>query len=455
MQKYTINITIDYDYCIGCKRCIENCPNDVLEFRKEKVIVKNIKYCNICKNYEHTFDEGVYEKYLGDFNCIIECPTNSISISLKYEYYFWEQIFGFLIGNLQYSDKLIISKDFERKNIDFPIEINSNKNVYFEDDLENDFIKISDDFEDFIKHLEILDRTLVLRIDNRELDKKNVEVFANKLYNVYMSLYKKNSYKKEELNSFHHYLNFIFYVLDFYPIDREGNTLSEELHNKWVVSLYKKHVYDLTSTVQTEIMHFVTMSEETRKDFYKERREKNFFKKLYEIKSRTKKDLKEEEKIERNYLELIKKGESEIVEFKSTFKWDINEKRINKQLPKKVCESICAFLNSRGGVLFIGVQDDTELYGLSDDIKHIFKNIDNFLQAISKSIRESLGGAGIDIAIFIKDLEGKKICIIEVDPSKEPVFFENKDFLVRRGTSNHNLNPKDFLEYYQSRFFKK
>ncbi len=449
-----IEILIESDLCIGCKVCIKSCPNDVFGFRKDKIYLKNETNCDTCKNFEYTFDKGIYKKEIGNFECIKDCPFNCISIILNYNYQFWEKIIGYLRENYNFSDKLIITKRTDLIS-ETPFDIDSNTNIYFEDDIEYDLINISSDFKDLIQNLSFLENNLILNINNEDIKKSNAEIFAKKLLDVYFSISAKQPFKKDDQEIFHNYLNFLLYVLNFYPLDNEGNTLSEDLHNKWFKFVYRKHISDLTSSVQTEILHFITMSEDIRKEFYKERREKNFFKKLFEIKARTKKDLNEEELKEKNYLKLIEKGESEVVEFKSTFKWDINENRANRELPKKVCESISAFLNSRGGILFIGVQDNGEIYGLNDDIKNIFKSIDNYLQAVSKTIKDSLGGAGIDSPISIIELKGKNICIIEVDPSEKPVFFEKKDFLVRRGTSNHRLNTKDFLEYYHSRFFKK
>lgn len=454
MPIYYIEILIESDSCIGCKSCIKNCPNNVFGFRKEEIYLKNEKDCDTCMNFEYTFDKGIYEKDIGNFECIKECPFSCISINLNYKYQFWENIIGFLRGNYHFSDKLTIFKESDVL-YETPFGIDSNPNIYFEDDIEYDLINLSSDFKDLINNLKYLEENLVLNISNEEIKKSNAEIFAKKLYNFYLSISTKQPYKKEDQKMFHNYLNFLLYVLNYYPLDIEGNTFSDDLHNKWFKSVYSKHISDLTSSIQTEIPHFITMSKDIRKEFYRERRDKNFFKKLYEIKSKTKKNLNEEELKEKNYLKLIEKGESEVVEFKSTFKWDINEKRVNKELPKKVCESINAFLNSRGGVLFIGIQDNGEIYGLNDDIKNIFKNNDNFLQTVSKSIKDSLGGAGIDSSISIIELKGKEICMIEVKPSEKPVFIEKKDFFVRRGTSNHRLNTKDFLEYYQSRFFKK
>jgi len=62
-------------------------------------------------------------------------------------------------------------------------------------------------------------------------------------------------------------------------------------------------------------------------------------------------------------LELIKKGESEKIEFKSTLRTNLYTKEIDKKIELSVLKTINAFLNSNGGTLLIGVNDKGELLG--------------------------------------------------------------------------------------------
>lgn len=55
---------------------------------------------------------------------------------------------------------------------------------------------------------------------------------------------------------------------------------------------------------------------------------------------------------------LILSGESDTVEFKSTLRYDLRENIVNKKLEYVVSKTIAAFLNSRGGDLFIGIDDN-------------------------------------------------------------------------------------------------
>lgn len=152
-------------------------------------------------------------------------------------------------------------------------------------------------------------------------------------------------------------------------------------------------------------------------------------------------------------IRIILQGESELVEFKTSFKWDVNEQKCNKKLPQMVTEAMCAFANSRGGgVLFIGVTDNGKLEGISSDITNCFhKSIDKFQIEVPKKVREDIG-AGIIYTIEVKVLESKNICIIDVEPSISPIFMLKGNFLVRKGSSNHKLNAKETYEYIGNYF---
>lgn len=152
------------------------------------------------------------------------------------------------------------------------------------------------------------------------------------------------------------------------------------------------------------------------------------------------------------YLKLIENGESETIEFKSTFKYDIIEKKHNNDLTHLISIAVCAFLNSRGGTLFIGIEDNKNIIGLDYDLKKVFKNIDIFQQEIAKTIRDDLGGSGIQFDLNIEQLKGKQVCIISVKPSERPIFFKNKAYFVRKGTQNQSLNPKEAVDHISVRY---
>ena len=66
--------------------------------------------------------------------------------------------------------------------------------------------------------------------------------------------------------------------------------------------------------------------------------------------------------------ELVLIGENEKLELKSTLRYDIRENTVNKKLEFVIAKTISAFLNSEGGILIIGVDDDGNALGLDKDL---------------------------------------------------------------------------------------
>ena len=92
-----------------------------------------------------------------------------------------------------------------------------------------------------------------------------------------------------------------------------------------------------------------------------------------------------EETHHRPVTDLIPLGESYTLEFKSTLQWDVVHDNQNKALRLSVLKTIAAFLNSQGGTLVIGVEDDGSIIGLAPDFK-LLSGSDRF-----KLITEHIG----------------------------------------------------------------
>lgn len=154
--------------------------------------------------------------------------------------------------------------------------------------------------------------------------------------------------------------------------------------------------------------------------------------------------------------ELIKLGESVNLEFKSTLRWDIIQK-IQKGSTTFRAETIAAFLNSDGGTLIIGVEDNGQVFGLENDLKTLGNSKDKFLQTLSSLIHSCIGSSYSQfIKSRIKSHEGKSICVVDVDKSTEPAFLKNvvkdtKEFYVRVGNTSRSLDPQETINYIEMR----
>src|SRR5260370_15798735 len=67
--------------------------------------------------------------------------------------------------------------------------------------------------------------------------------------------------------------------------------------------------------------------------------------------------------------DLIAAGESALVEFKSSARWDVKNSKPEKFIERIIVKTVAALLNTQGGTLVIGVEDERKVYGLAEDYK--------------------------------------------------------------------------------------
>ena len=98
---------------------------------------------------------------------------------------------------------------------------------------------------------------------------------------------------------------------------------------------------------------------------------------------------KEPEEVEKpSAEELISGGESQRVEFKSSFQWCYNHSKRDKYLVHDVVRAICGMLNSGGGNVFVGVDDDENVLGLAEDLG-FYKNDRDLLDRAMRGTMKS------------------------------------------------------------------
>ncbi len=160
-----------------------------------------------------------------------------------------------------------------------------------------------------------------------------------------------------------------------------------------------------------------------------------------------------EKDIEINYFKKIAEGENKYIEFKSSLRWDYHQDKINKELEFTVMKNIAAFLNTEGGMLFIGIDDDGSILGIKKDYETLGRkqNKDGFLLKLDNIINNGIGkeiGQYIDIKII--ELENKHICIIEVSKSNKPIFIKKgnlEEFIIRGAAGTKTLSLSEYSDY--------
>ncbi|MDO8496669.1 MAG: putative DNA binding domain-containing protein [bacterium] len=153
--------------------------------------------------------------------------------------------------------------------------------------------------------------------------------------------------------------------------------------------------------------------------------------------------------------DVISRGEHERLEFKTSFRWDLNQNKVNRNLEKAAIKTIAAFLNSGGGQLIIGVDDLGNIFGLEDDYKSLPKpNADGFQNHFTNVFNTMIGPEFrpfIEMTIYKE--EGKDLCRINVLFSNKPAYLRfdaQEEFFIRTGNGTTSLRLSEAASYIDS-----
>jgi predicted HTH transcriptional regulator len=101
----------------------------------------------------------------------------------------------------------------------------------------------------------------------------------------------------------------------------------------------------------------------------------------------------------RKILELIEQGEGTNIEFKQRF-----------SSYEKIAKEMIAFANTRGGFLFIGIDDDKSIYGIESEKSDV---------ELIKTTAEKYCEPPVDFRIDILEIKKKEILVVEIPESKD------------------------------------
>lgn len=149
--------------------------------------------------------------------------------------------------------------------------------------------------------------------------------------------------------------------------------------------------------------------------------------------------------------EIINLGESATLEFKSTLQWNMVTNQKDKSLRKSVLKTVAAFLNSDGGTLVIGVEDDGSICGLSNDLRLTDDSEDKFLNLINTLICDNIGPEYASlIKTRLESIDDKRVCIFDIDRTLLPAYLTIdgiKEFYVRMNNTSRSLDPEETFKY--------
>ena len=312
---------------------------------------------------------------------------------------------------------------------------------------------IEDDFENVykLKHfesnepltlkqvIENIDTAILTNSDETDYEELPLGVMESQL----MRRFSCNEEKEEILRSFEIYSKF-YPLEEYYSVQKEiwlNHLICDDKDEK------NKKIDDAKRLLFNDFI------EKQINDFEKKQSwaEPGIYKKLVKSKDE-----------ENTILTKISNGESKTCEFKESLSLDVRQSENNKSyVPKKeekielsVLKTIAGFLNSDGGELFIGVNDESIICGIENELKRFHKSSKDKMQLHLKSlIKQNIGlGSSNYINLELKEVNDKAIIHVICKKSDEPVYIKDKDFYIRTGPATDKLEGRELVNYTTSRF---
>ncbi len=171
--------------------------------------------------------------------------------------------------------------------------------------------------------------------------------------------------------------------------------------------------------------------------------------------------------LHKDALEIIRSDEGQHVEFKSCYLSSNTIRRYDKNnMDKQRITSVVAFLNSNGGNLFIGVDDDLSIHGIEEELEHYHNSSeDKFVMQLTSLFRDKISMRAINddqsktiskpselLSTTLVPIYGHTVAWVKIKPSKDYLFFYQEKvgrehFYIRSGRNKQRVKPDD-IEYY-------
>lgn len=151
--------------------------------------------------------------------------------------------------------------------------------------------------------------------------------------------------------------------------------------------------------------------------------------------------------------EIIQIGETAKIEFKSTLRTNLHTNQPDKKMEHTILKTITAFLNTKGGNLLVGVDDNKNILGLENDN---FQNDDKASLHLTNQIKSHIGNEFLPfIKSIIVQVQNKKVILIICKQSKKRVFLKynsTEEFYIRNGPASIKLEGNALIDYINHKF---
>ena len=154
-----------------------------------------------------------------------------------------------------------------------------------------------------------------------------------------------------------------------------------------------------------------------------------------------------------NLIGLIRDGESDVMEFKSTLRTNLHTGQRDSRIEHAVLKTLAGFLNTNGGSLLIGVSDDGTPLGVEADG---FPDEDKMNLHLVNIVNDRMGpSAWATIHANFDDYEDHRVMIMRCERSSSAVYLKNgnaEQFYIRTGPATAELSGAQLVDYIKHRF---
>ena len=155
--------------------------------------------------------------------------------------------------------------------------------------------------------------------------------------------------------------------------------------------------------------------------------------------------------------ELIERMETKQIEFKQTARTAVENNAPEKVINDGIIKTVAAFMNSGGGTLGIGIDDDGNIVGIEPDLaKFKGDQLDQYQNWLTTLLLNNIGAAetGSCVSFRLENKNEKDVCLIDVQHSMTPVYAQTSKgrhcFFVRMNNTTRLLEGPDIQKYIES-----
>ena len=152
-------------------------------------------------------------------------------------------------------------------------------------------------------------------------------------------------------------------------------------------------------------------------------------------------------------IDMIRAGESDSVEFKSTLRTNLHTKKVDKGIEHSALKTLAGFLNTDGGTLVIGISDGGEPVGIEVDN---FSSTDKISLHLTNIVNAQLGPNAMTlIHTNFDDFEDVRVLVANCQRSPTAVYLKVGNvqrFYVRTGPATTELTGSAMVEHINQRF---